>query len=109
MTDLGELVIETESVYDERRVALRISGIAALPAQPNGQFLPQGIIIAYGRPRGEPWRCIRTEVYGPKLTKSGGLSATTAKMVWCGHETPPDWVHYLIGTYWPLADQWVRP
>jgi len=106
MSNLIDVDIEIgeQSVYDERRVALRISGTESMPAQPSGRFQPHGIIIVYGKPRGEQWRCIRVEVYGPKLKTGGGYSATIAKTVWCGHDDMPNWVHGFVGKYWPLQD-----
>lgn len=98
-----DITIENESIYDERRVALRINGAESLPTEPTGRFIPHGIIIAYGKPRGEEWRCIRVEVHGPKLTRTGGSSSTIGKKVWCGHDDMPLWVHGYVGKYWPLT------
>ena len=90
------------SIYDERRLAMTLVDAETLPVQgASGRFLPEGIILLYGKPSNQSWQLIRAEVYGPKLKTGGVLSAGAGSHCWYPPDTKPEWLQSIIDIYLP--------
>jgi hypothetical protein len=90
------------SIYDERRIAMALADAESLPVQgAAGRFMPEGIILLYGKPSNQSWQLIRVEVYGPKLKTGGVLSSVRGSHCWYPPDDKPGWLQSIIDIYLP--------
>lgn len=74
------------NIYDSRRIGARITDPASsdvpkvrLKYSTQGVlFLPDHVHVEYNRADGGPWECLKANVSGPRVLKSGELSKMTS-------------------------------